>query len=435
MPKTFICETCNKDYSHARSLQRHYSQVPDHKKKKVNPQQELRPGRTNKNAADATFEFLDVSKTNRRSRSSRVLKTLTEEEIKTFVLPRISSCIELYDIVHEQALITSNRSDSGQRISSSKLDILLHQFVKKLSETHPNELNNVLLSYGYTKKVQTQPRIPLQNITNCHLQIRGPNIFNHTPIPVPPSVMSSTLQCFNSRPTMSRVCEDISLGLGVTCVASSDETPRRQSIQSNFKAINQIVFQNNKKRFTDLSAQTLSCFNISRKDYQNILRNNIGKEIEEIIGCNPFVSRKKAEENLKIKHAALQKKLNLQFIEWEGVVAGFIDVKASLEWLLERKSTLEILNSRNDTILVYFYIDLFPWLAWSRFFQGETTIQLKLVEKSNLFMMISTACAWLGPDKPEKVSKLGDSIFKQIQSTAQITHPLLKKKIQVCEIH
>ena len=101
---------------------------------------------------DGTFEFLDVSKTNRRSRLSCVLKTLTEEEIKTFVLPRISSCIALYDIVREQALITSNRSDSGQRISSSKLDILLHQFVKKLSETHPNELNNVLLSYGYTKK-------------------------------------------------------------------------------------------------------------------------------------------------------------------------------------------------------------------------------------------------------------------------------------------
>lgn len=60
-----------------------------------------------------------------------------------------------------------------------------------------------------------------------------------------------------------------------------------------------------------------------------------------------------------------------------------------------------------EKLLVYHYIDAFPWMQWSKFFTGETAIRVKLVEPHNLLSSIVTVCSWLGPDNYNHVSNLG----------------------------
>lgn len=60
-----------------------------------------------------------------------------------------------------------------------------------------------------------------------------------------------------------------------------------------------------------------------------------------------------------------------------------------------------------EKLLVYHYIDAFPWMQWSKCFTGETAIRVKLVEPHNLLSSIVTVCSWLGPDNYNHVSNLG----------------------------
>ena len=69
--------------------------------------------------------------------------------------------------------------------------------------------------------------------------------------------------------------------------------------QSLMKILNQTCFQRNFETFKNLSAQLMTNFKISGKDYQVILRNNIGRQMEELTGFNPFVSKKHIEKHLK----------------------------------------------------------------------------------------------------------------------------------------
>ena len=43
-----------------------------------------------------------------------------------------------------------------------------------------------------------------------------------------------------------------------------------------------------------------------------------------------------------------------------------------------------------EKLVVYHYIDTFPWMQWSKFFTGETAIRVKLVEPHNLLSSIVT---------------------------------------------
>ena len=85
----------------------------------------------------------------------------------------------------------------------------------------------------------------------------------------------------------------------------------------------------------------------------------------------------------------------------------------------------------NDAIVVYFYVDLFPWLSRSRFFTEETTIRMKILEPTNTLRSIATAAAWLGPDTNEYVSNLGKFVFSQMHCLSAISHPLKGNQIKV----
>ena len=91
----------------------------------------------------------------------------------------------------------------------------------------------------------------------------------------------------------------------------------------------------------------------------------------------------------------------------------------------------DVIKTPNDSILVFFYVDLFSWFSWSRFFTGETTIRMKVIEPTNTLSALVMVGAWLGPDTHDFVSNLGKFVFDQMKCISSITHPITQKQIKV----
>ena len=62
-------------------------------------------------------------------------------------------------------------------------------------------------------------------------------------------------------------------------------------------------FSNNLSKY---SSDIVTHLDLSRRDYQLILGNSVGKQIEDIVGCNPFMSRHLMERKGKIKAPEIQ---------------------------------------------------------------------------------------------------------------------------------
>ena len=70
-------------------------------------------------------------------------------------------------------------------------------------------------------------------------------------------------------------------------------------------------------------------------------------------------------------------------------------------------------------------------MQWSKYFNGETAIPIKLVEPYNLLSSFARVCSWLGPDDYNHVSNLGRETLQQLSSLKTVYHPYLKKNIEV----
>ena len=192
-----------------------------------------------------------------------------------------------------------------------------------------------------------------------------------------------------------------------------------------------VVFKKNFNQFVQFAALLVSNFDISYPKYQNIVRNQLGKELEQVFGINIMVPKDDMCEKLKVQKEALQQSLSLNFTEHNGVVAAYTNVKNTVEWILSKETLRETIMVPKEKLIVYHYIDAFPWMQWSKFFNGETAIRVKLVEPHNLLSSIVTVCSWLGPDDYDHVSNLGREALQQLSSLKSVYHPLLKKNIEV----
>ena len=70
-------------------------------------------------------------------------------------------------------------------------------------------------------------------------------------------------------------------------------------------------------------------------------------------------------------------------------------------------------------------------MQWSKYFNAETAIRIKLVEPYNLLSFFATVCSWLGPDDYNHVSNIGRETLKQLSSLKIVYHSYLKKNIEV----
>ena len=46
------------------------------------------------------------------------------------------------------------------------------------------------------------------------------------------------------------------------------------------------------------------------------------------------------------------------------------NVKKTVEWLLSKESFKETILIPNEKLIVYHYVDAFPWMQWSKFFKA-----------------------------------------------------------------
>jgi len=88
-----------------------------------------------------------------------------------------------------------------------------------------------------------------------------------------------------------------------------------------------VVFKRNFNQFVQFAAGLVSNLNIGYSKYQNIVRNQLGEELEQVFGINIMVPKDDMCEKLKAQTEALQESLSLNFTEHNGVVAAYTNVK------------------------------------------------------------------------------------------------------------
>ena len=373
MSKAFPCESCDKSYQSKRGLRDHYSKNQTHHLTAA------RRGKVAVLAKDCVEELLGVSEKYEASHLKELLNQLTIEDICEYVFPSLSKRIDLY----EHFL---------SKINALPTIYCLTKFLKTVKQKHFGEFNHALTCLGY-----------IEPSSSTKVPFTASNFVN---IPSQNSVSHNFVQARN----------DLQL--------SNLTTP----------AVN-LCFENrsasNNPKLVKVSVDLVTSLDVSRRDYQLVLRNSIGKQIEDVIKINPFVPRYIMERNLKQRSEKYKQDFEIKFASWNGTVTGYVNVQKAIQWILSNESLRNIIKVPNDIVIAYFYVDLFPWMAWSRFFQGQASIRIKILESTNTYEAVATVVSWLGPDKSDFVSSLGQHFFNQMQTTTDVFHPLLKRQVQV----
>lgn len=209
--------------------------------------------------------------------------------------------------------------------------------------------------------------------------------------------------------------------------SSSTTIPEDQKLVTLMSTVKECNYD----QFVSFSAGVASNFNISQSAYQNVLRNNFGKHLEEVIGTNIFVPKDDMVSHLNEIKNSLKNVFQLQYFTHHEMCSAYINIKNAIQHLLGKNNMQQALNCPNNAILVYYYCDAFPWMGWSKFFSGETAIRIKIVEPYNMLSTVLTVCAFLGPDDYSHVSNLCHETFRQLSCLKTVTHPLKKCDISV----
>ena len=116
-----------------------------------------------------------------------------------------------------------------------------------------------------------------------------------------------------------------------------------------------IIFKQNFKQFVRFAAGLVSNFNMGQNKYKNIVKNQLGKELEHVIGINIMVPKDDMCEKVKECKDALQESLSLDFVEHNSVLAAYTNVKKTVEWLLSKESLKETILVPNEKLIGLIY--------------------------------------------------------------------------------
>ena len=94
---------------------------------------------------------------------------------------------------------------------------------------------------------------------------------------------------------------------------------------------------------------------MGQNKYKNIVKNQLGKELEHVIGINIMVPKDDMCEKLKECKDALQESLSLDFVEHNSVLAAYTNVKKTVEWLLSKESLKETILVPNEKLIGSIY--------------------------------------------------------------------------------
>ena len=451
MPRTFSCETCFQSWEHDRILRKHYQKFPDHRKNELK-----HGGNTVLGAPAAVSSFLSVSTLYKKRRLRELCKRLSESDVEDCVVQALAPKLNLYSAFKWKCVTNYERSDI---ISENKLLINMSQLLKQLKSTHCKMFEFVLNSLGYMKRAESgkllqgkenavcsSHTITSQSVEHKSLTTNLSQVSVSAPSPIhamrfttpdrkalQPITNKQSVQIKNPQRFIEDISDTETLMQKLATVNRSQTIDAILKVEDGdfMKECNKKFYGKNRTVFDKMSTEIVTNFEISRRDYQTILRNTIGKTVQETIGFNPYVSKVKMEEGLQVMTRKLKADLGLAFAEWNEIVVGYTDIKKSLEWLVGRKSLADSIKLSTGKMVIFFYVDLFPWLQWSRFFTGETTVRLKILDHSNSFNSVITVASWLGTDKADYVANLGSHAFNQLKDIDTITHPITNSPVEV----
>lgn len=306
---------------------------------------------------------------NRAARLKALTNTLSEKEIKEILLPRVASSVSPYDFLINKSTTMSYRKPT---FSSVHFNSLYHNLQQQIEQHHP----------------QIATRVTSPSCT------QAPNL---------------------------------------TTFIDDRNKPSNPSLQDKSSLASQMkeVFNSKYDDFVAFSVATVSNFDISQNAYQNVLRNSIGKDLADIIGVNVFVPKNDMTQKLNHIKSSLKDKYNLKYSTYNNTMAAFINIRNAIEHVLSKENMQKAVQTPNDALLIYYYCDAFPWMSWSRYFTGETSIRIKLVEPYNMLSTAITVCSFLGPDNYELISHLCQDTFEQLATLDHVTHPILGRNIKV----
>ena len=397
MPKALICPSCQKVYQTVRGLRKHFRNYASHKEEANDKTPPLQA------AAAANF-FLDVSAHHRSARLKELFKLLTREEFSTVVLYSITKHVSTSSFLLSRSMLAQGS------VSESKLRGELEVLISMVAECYPDSL--------------------LYSLKQQPVSALFPHPYNKSVLQKCPKERKLVTQA-KCREWVNFI-DDLNMPQDKKEKANLVEFIVSHKDGEFFKStLMPVIFKKNFNQFVLFASGLVSNFNIGYTKYQNIIRNQLGKELENVFGINIMVPKDDMCEKIKEQKEALQETLSLNFAEYNGVVAAYTNVKNTVEWLLSKETLKETILVPKEKLIVYHYIDAFPWMQWSKFFNGETAIRIKIVEPHNLLSSIVTVCSWLGPDDYNHVSTLGRETLQQLSDLRSVYHPLLRKNIEV----
>ena len=223
MPKEFSCVTCGQSYESSGGLRKHYRKFQEHKAKVVDNGPPPAP--------KAVSTFLNVSDVHRKARLKELAKQLTYNEMQEIFLPKLSHSVSLAQLAVEK----SKCSVRNNNISVVKLWTELQNCVFALKKKHPE------LELNFDNK---------QGTNTCKL-----------------SSFIDDYQ-YNNKTELN--------------------TPKLVLGKEHYKDITDFVVNNNNSEILKnvimpaVLERNHENFDISQAKYQNILRNELGKELNTL---------------------------------------------------------------------------------------------------------------------------------------------------------
>ena len=126
------------------------------------------------------------------------------------------------------------------------------------------------------------------------------------------------------------------------------------------------VFQDKfRDALLEMNTGLVSSFAIGHKQYQDIVRNHLGKKFCEVTGLNPFLPKDTVVQELNKAKELLSREVGLQLLRKGNIVAAYTDVAKRIQFLLQQPGVQDALSFPRDAIDIYDYLDEFCYMGWS----------------------------------------------------------------------
>ena len=316
--------------------------------------------------AAAATNCMDVSFHYQSARLKELLKLLTVDEFSTVVLSSVTRHVSTSAFLLSRSRLAQGpvaesklQSEVESLVAECYPDTLLYSLKQQPVYALISQSHNYSVSKNYPSEKQLHTRQNCKELVKFIEDLNFPQTSTHSSWTFS-SLCTGDPQVILSQQERTRLIEFI--------ISHNNAELFKHVLMA-------IIFKQNFKQFVQFAAGLVINFNIGQNKYQNIVRNQLGKELEHVFGINIM--------ELKERKEALQESLSLDFVEHNGVLAAYTNVKKTVEWLLSKESLKETILVPNEKLIVYHYVDAFPWMQWSKFFNGETAIRIKLVEPHN----------------------------------------------------